>query len=183
MRRARALLAIAEQRAQHARHALVPGQLHEGLGLGNADQLGGLGPVAEIVAAPVDEEIHGRAVDELEALLRHGFPMVGRDALAHDAAGHRHELQVEILDPELVDLLADLLDELLALRVLDEPLDISLPSLNSCHTPSTQLHGNGLLEVGCSLPLAKREKRNGSSSALFSPKISCATSLPTPIIL
>ena len=178
-----ALLAVSEQRAPHARHPLVPGELHEGVGLGDADQLGGLGPVAEILAAPVDEQVHGGAVDELEALLGNAFPMVGGDALAHDAAGHRHELQVKIVDAELVDLLADLLDELLALGVLDEPLDISLPSLNSRHTPFTQLHGNGLWEVGCNSPLANRVKRNGSSSALFSPSSSCATSLPTPIIL
>ena len=103
---------------------LSHGQLHEGLGLGNADQLGRLRSVAEIFAAPVDEQIHGGAVDELEALLRHDLPMIGRDALAADAAGHRHELQIEILDAELVDLLADLGDELLAARRIDEPLDV-----------------------------------------------------------
>ena len=87
-----ALLAVAEQRAPHARHPLVPRELHEGLRLGDADQLGGLRPIAEIFAAAVDEEIHGGAIDELEALLRHALPVIGRDALAHDAAGHRHEL-------------------------------------------------------------------------------------------
>ena len=69
-----ALLAVAEQRAPEPRHPLVPGELHEGLGLGDADQLGRLRPVAEIVAAPVEEQVHGGAVDELEALLRHRFP-------------------------------------------------------------------------------------------------------------
>src|SRR5262245_46144351 len=39
------LLAVAEQRAEHARHTLVPRQLHEGLGLGHADQLGRLWPI------------------------------------------------------------------------------------------------------------------------------------------
>ena len=58
----------------NARHPLVPGQLHEGLGLGNADQLRRLRTVAEILAAPVDEQIHGGAVDELEALLRPPIP-------------------------------------------------------------------------------------------------------------
>ena len=109
-----ALLAVAEQRAPKPRHPLVPGKLHEGLRLGDADQLRRLGPIAEIIAAPVEEEIHGGAIDELEALLRHAFPMVGRDALAADAAGHRDELQIEILDAELVDLLADLGDQLFA---------------------------------------------------------------------
>src|SRR2546430_15873461 len=46
-----------------------------------------------------------------------------------------------------------------------------------------QLHGNGLLEVGCSLPSAKREKRDGSNSSLGRPQMSSATSWPTPIIL
>ena len=122
-----ALLAVAEQRAPQPRHPLVPGQLHEGLRLGNADQLGGLRPVAEIVAAAVDEQIHGGAVDELEALLRHAFPVIRRNALAADAAGHRDELQIEILDAELVDLFPDLLDELFAARRLDEQLDVHGP--------------------------------------------------------
>ena len=156
-----ALLAVAEQRAPHARHPLVPGQLHEGLGLGDADQLGRLRPVAEIFAAAVDEEIHGGAIDELEALLGDALPMVGRDALAHDAAGDRDELQIEIVDAELVDLLADLLDQLLALRVLDELLDVSRPHAVDVMfiTPLyTQLHGNGLLEYGCKLALGIARK-------------------------
>ena len=124
-----ALLAVAEQRAPKPRHPLVPGELHEGLGLGDADQLGGLGPIAEIIAAPVEEEIHGGAVDELEALLRHAFPMVGRNALAADAAGHRDELQIEILDAELVDLLADLGDLLLPTWRIDKRLDVRWPGL------------------------------------------------------
>ena len=128
-----ALLAVPEQRAPEPRDPFVPGELHEGLRLGNADQLGSFRPVAEIVTAAVEEEIHGGAVDELEALLRHTLPMVGRDALAHDAAGHRHELQIEVIDAERVDLLADLGDELLALWVLDEALDIGpTGSLGSC---------------------------------------------------
>src|SRR5262245_42967466 len=49
--------------------------------------------------------------------------------------------------------------------------------------PPHQLHGNGLLETGWSLPSANREKRNGRSSSLSLPTTSSATSLPTPIIL
>ena len=119
-----ALLAVAEQRAPHARHPLVPRELHEGLGLGNADQLRRLGPVAEILATPVQEEVHRRAVDELKALLRDRFPMIRRYALAHDAAGHRHELQVEILDAERVDPLADLAHKRLATPRLDKRFDV-----------------------------------------------------------
>ena len=37
--------------------------------------------------------------------------MIGRDAFADDAAGHRDELVVDVCDAELVDLRADLLDE------------------------------------------------------------------------
>src|SRR6266508_1829158 len=79
-----ALLAVTEQRAPESRHPLLPGELHEGLGLGNADELRRLRPIAQILAAPVEEEIHGGAVDELEALIRHAFPMVGGDAFAAD---------------------------------------------------------------------------------------------------
>jgi hypothetical protein len=104
------LLAVTEQRAPKPRHSLVPGELHEGLWLGNADQLRRFRPIAEILAAPVEEQVHGSAVDELEALARHAFPMVCRNALAADATRDRHELQIEILDAEFVDLLADLGD-------------------------------------------------------------------------
>ena len=119
-----ALLAVAEQRAPEPRHPFVPRELHEGLRLWDADQLGGLRPVAEIVAAPVDEQVHGGAVDELEALLGDRFPVVGRNTLAHDAAGDRYELQIQIFDAELVDLLANLGDELLSARRIYETLDV-----------------------------------------------------------
>src|SRR6476660_3831520 len=82
-----ALLAVPEQRAPKPRHPLVPGKLHEGLRLGNADELRRLRPITEIVAAAVEEQIHGGAINELKALFRHAFPMVGRDTLAADAAG------------------------------------------------------------------------------------------------
>src|SRR5581483_3963652 len=121
-----ALLAVAEQGAPQPRNALVPRELHEGLGLGDADQLGSLGAITEIFATAVDEEVHGGAIDELEALPRHALPVVGRDALAHDAAGDRHELEIEIVDSEFVDLAADLSNQLLALRVVYEALDVRL---------------------------------------------------------
>ena len=108
------LLAVAEAGAEDAGDALVPGQLHEGLGIGNADQLGGLGTVADVVLVAVDEQVGGRAVDQLEAALGDRFPMIGRDALADDAAGHRDELIVDVGDAKLLDLGAHLLDEFLA---------------------------------------------------------------------
>src|SRR5687768_16781862 len=40
--------------------------------------------------------------------------MVGGNALAHDAAGNRYELQVKIFDAERIDLLANLLDQIVA---------------------------------------------------------------------
>jgi hypothetical protein len=50
--------------------------------------------------------------------------MVGRDALAADAARHRHELQIEIFDAELVDLLAHLGDQFLSPRRVDKGFDV-----------------------------------------------------------
>src|SRR5215471_21156049 len=50
--------------------------------------------------------------------------MVGRYALAHDATGHRHELQVEIFDAKLVDLLAYFGDELFPARRVNEFFDV-----------------------------------------------------------
>ncbi len=170
------LLAIAEEGAEHARHALVPGQLHEGFRFGNADELGGLRAVAKILAAAVHEEVDGGAVDELEAAIGDVLPVVGRNALAHDAAGDRHELEVEVLDAERVDLLAHLLDEISAPRSLDEVLVVghrhflpcfscwgllprelnsqSKSRLSAVSNLSGQLQGNGLLDTGCSLPSA-----------------------------
>src|SRR5262249_55072160 len=81
------LLAVAEAGAEDAGDALVPGKLHEGLGIGNADQLGGLGAVADIVLVAVDEEIGGRSIDQLEALFRDALPVIRRHALADDAPG------------------------------------------------------------------------------------------------
>ncbi len=166
-----ALLAVAEQRAPEPRHALVPGELHEGLGLGNADQLGRFGAIAKIVAVPVEEEVHGGAVDELEALPRDALPMVGRDALAHDAAGDRHELQIEVLDAELVDLAADLFDKLLALRIVDEALDIRQSTclwmqLRSCHTSTVSSTGMDYGRSGAARPW--RSGRSGTAPAACS---------------
>ena len=41
-------------------------------------------------------------------------PVVGGNALAHDAAGDRHELQIEIFDAERVDFFAHLADQVVA---------------------------------------------------------------------
>ena len=64
------VLAPAEAGAEDARGLRVPGQRAERLRLGDADELGRLGAVADVLAVAVDEEVRGGAVDELEALAR-----------------------------------------------------------------------------------------------------------------
>ena len=105
---------VAEARAEHARDPLVPRQLHERLGIGNADELGGLGPVADVLFVTIHEQVGGRAVDQLKTALADRLPVVGGDTLAHDAASDRDELIVDVLDAELVDLGAHLLDDVAA---------------------------------------------------------------------
>ena len=102
-------LPVAEQGAEHAGGLGIPRQLAERLHVRQPDQLGGLGPVADIVPVPVDEQVGRRAVDQLEAVLRHPLPVVGRGALAHDPAGDRGELVVDVADPLGVDLRPDAL--------------------------------------------------------------------------
>jgi hypothetical protein len=62
---------------------------------------------------PVDEEVGGRAVDELVALLGDLLPLRRDDALAVDVARDGDLLEEDVLDPALVDQLADLPDPLL----------------------------------------------------------------------
>src|SRR5437764_7310182 len=76
-----ALLAIAKKRAEHASHPLVPGKLHEGFRLRHADQFGGLRTIAQIFAAPIEEEVDRRAIDKLETAIRYVLPVIGWDAL------------------------------------------------------------------------------------------------------
>ncbi len=105
-----ALFAVAEQGAVEPGDAFVPRQLHHGFGFRDAHQLGRFRAVAEIFAGAVGEQVHGGAVDELEALLSDSFPVIGRDAFAHNFAGDGNELQVEILDPELINHFANFFD-------------------------------------------------------------------------
>ena len=100
------------------------GQRLERLRLGDADELGGLRPVPDVVAVAVGEEVRGRAVDELESLLRDRLPVLRRDALAHDAAGDGGELVVDVLDPLGVDPPPDLLDGIGTSVGLDEALQV-----------------------------------------------------------
>ena len=103
-----ALLAIAEAGAEDARHALVPRQLHEGLGIGDADQLRGFRPVADVVGMAVGEEVGRRAVHQLETPLCDLLPVIGWHALADNPPGDGDELIVDIGDAELLDLGAHL---------------------------------------------------------------------------
>jgi hypothetical protein len=66
---------------------------------------------------PVDEEVGGRAVDELVAVLGDLLPLRRDDALAVDVTRDRDLLEEDVLDPALVDQPADLPDLLLAAGV------------------------------------------------------------------
>src|SRR4029079_8287162 len=122
------LLAVAEALAPDAGQ-LLPGPVRrwedgEGLGLGHADELRSLRPVADVVPMAVGEEVCGGAVDELEAFCRHRLPVRRRDALAHDAACDRGELVVDVRDVFGVDPLADFLDALCTPVGFDEALEV-----------------------------------------------------------
>ena len=141
-----ALLAVAEAAAPDARDLRIPRERLEGLGLRDTDELGGLGPVPDVVAVTVGEEVRRRAVDELEALLRDRLPVLCRNALAHDAAGHGGELVVDVRDPLGVDAPADILHEVCTSVRSDEALQIgrhhasfALPDL-SCASLICRLH-------------------------------------------
>ena len=47
--------AIAKASAKHARHPLVPGQLHKSFRVGDADQFGRFRAVADIIVVPVQK--------------------------------------------------------------------------------------------------------------------------------
>ena len=100
--------------AVHARDARIPGQHLERVEVGHGGQLGLLRAEPDVVAVAVGEEVRGRAVDELVALLRDLREEGRDDALAHHAAGDRYLLEEDVLDPFGLDPLGDLVDLLLA---------------------------------------------------------------------
>ena len=118
------LLAAPEQRAEDPRGLAIPGQHAEGLDVGDADELPGLRTVPDVVAETVDEQVGGRPVDELEALVGDRLPVLGRDALAHDAPGDGDELVVHVRHALGLDLPADLLDRIVTPGALHELLDV-----------------------------------------------------------
>ena len=69
---------------------------------------------ADVVAVAVGEEVRGRAVDELVALLGDLREEARDDALAHDAAGDRDLLEEDVLDALGLDASRELLDLLAA---------------------------------------------------------------------
>ena len=159
-RRVLLLLPVAEARAPDAGDLAVPGQHLERVGLGDPDELGRLGAVPDVVAVTVGEEVRGRAVDELEAFRRHALPVRGGNALAHDPAGDRDELVVDVGDSLGVDAAPDVGDELVAALCGDEAVEIgchvgllfhvvraetvwvSRPECRSCHHVSTLAGGS-----------------------------------------
>ena len=118
------LFAVAEKRTEETANLRRPRQLHECFRLRDTDQFRRLRAIAQIVACPVGKEVHRRAIDQLEALLGHAFPVVSRDALTHDLAGDRNELQIEIFNPHLVNHLAHLLDLFVPSRGLHKLFNI-----------------------------------------------------------
>ena len=67
-------LAVPEQRAVEPANLRCPWQLHERLGLGNANQFSRFRAIAQIVAGPVREKVDRRAIDQLKALLGNASP-------------------------------------------------------------------------------------------------------------
>src|SRR4029450_12425911 len=63
-------------------------------------------------------------VHELEPLAGDGLPVSRRDALAHDSAGDRGELVVDVADAFAVDLLADPRNGLVSPVGLDERVEV-----------------------------------------------------------
>jgi hypothetical protein len=87
--------------------AVVPRELRERVEVRDRGELGLLGAEADVRVSPVDEQVGGRAVDELVALLGDLLPLRRDDALAVDVAGDRDLLEEDVLDPALVDQAAD----------------------------------------------------------------------------
>src|SRR5207247_329285 len=101
-----------------------PREDREGLGLRDADELCGLRPVADVIPVPVDEEVRGGAVNELEALVRDRLPVRCGDTLPHDPPRDRRELVVDVRDVLGVDALAHVLDALCTPVGFDEALEV-----------------------------------------------------------
>jgi len=80
---------------------------------------------------PVDEQVRGRAVDQLKTLAGNRAEVLGRDALAHDATGNRNELAVQVLDTVGLDPFLDLAHLLFPAVRLDEPIDVAVGDIDT----------------------------------------------------
>ena len=117
-------LAAPEQRAPNTGRLGIPRQRHERLGLADADELAGLGAVADVVAVTVDEEVRGGAIDKLKALARNHPEVLGGNPLAHDPTGHRDELAVQVPDAVRFDAGLDFGNLLFSSVCADEHLNV-----------------------------------------------------------
>ena len=104
--------AVPEACAEHPPDALVPRQLYEGFGIGDADQLPRLGAVTDVLAVAIHIEVRRGAIDELKAALGDRLPVVGGDSLTDNSPCHRNELIIDIVDSKFVDFVANLLDQI-----------------------------------------------------------------------
>src|SRR5439155_1216993 len=110
--------------AEHPGGLWIPRQLAERLDIRDPDELPRLGPVADVLAVAVGEQVGGGPVDELEAPFGDPLPVVGGHALAHDAAGDRNELVVDITDALGVDLRPYTLNRLCATVGAGKPFEV-----------------------------------------------------------
>ncbi|MPL88364.1 hypothetical protein SDC9_34384 [bioreactor metagenome] len=109
-REVRILEAVIEG-AEDARDALVPGQLAEGVGVGQRDAFHRVAVEPDQAALEVRGDVGDAAHPGLHALARLGLPVPRRGGLAHHAAGDRDVLVVDVIDAKRVDLAAHALDQ------------------------------------------------------------------------
>ena len=104
--------------AEDPRDALVPRELRKRVQVGDRCELGFFGTEADVAVLSIDEQVGGRAVNELVALLGDLLPLRRDDALAVDMTRDRDLLEEDVLDAPLVDELAELPDLLEPLRIV-----------------------------------------------------------------
>ena len=109
--------------AVHASDAVVPRQHRERVEVRDGRELGLLGAEADVVAQAIGEQVGGRAVHELVALLGHLREERRHDTLAHHPPGDRHLLEEHVLDALGLDPLGDLLDLLPPARCVTRLLE------------------------------------------------------------
>ena len=117
-------LAAPKQRAPDTGRLGIPRQRHERLGLADADELAGLGAVTDVVAVAVDEQVRGGAIDQLKALAGDHPEVLGGNAFAHDPAGDRNELAVQVPNAVRFNAGLDFGDLLFSPVCTDERLNI-----------------------------------------------------------